>query len=133
MKTDIKFTSIEEFQKHYFPDSILERLEKRISELDLEGGIKDCNKYPEPPYNRKTGSLIFYQTSSFIIPDKDMVKSIKDVVESFYKAEGYNVINGSEFSIEAKKQKEDYLILVTGYDNIYDIWITENPFSKVKL
>ncbi len=135
------FTSVDEFCRGYFPNSVLERLKDKLcSHLGLnhdhdgEGVDWIVKKYEEP----NTGSIDLINTSFF----RGSVSAISDLVREFYKDEGYTVDEhkqkGIKYSItlpgeivEVKNNDKCYWALVAEYATSYNIIVMVSPFDSI--
>lgn len=109
----------EEFNKIYFPNKVLERLDEKISEaLSLRKGqhslYTDDNK-------KNTGHLEFAKEG---FSTKD---SIERIIKEFYRTEGFKVAKEKDSSImEAKKDCKEYWIHLIEHRDYYALTVLEN-------
>ncbi|MBI4983446.1 hypothetical protein HZC32_02280 [Candidatus Woesearchaeota archaeon] len=120
-------TSVKEFQRFYFPDALLDRLEETLcSKLNLtENHQRRLAKNEENP---KTG-FIEVAKNSDLWPNLGSIKSISEIVTSFYKEEGYyaNPADNSSITIYARKSDKHYWIGIIESESSYLISIMNVP------
>ena len=121
--------SVEQFEREFYPESLLERLTKKLV-FHLfpvsEGAHTIKYSLSKNENNPKTGSIEILKPES--LDYENYGNGIEEIIINFYKGEGYKVekVRNSITvnSPEIQKKKEDYTIYVFEDKNSYNIRIT---------
>ena len=114
-----------EFEREYFPNRQLKRLEKRLcDELGLDSDHQHMLSVNKDDPNK---GLIEVAIPPF------MYTGIEGTVAGFYKEEGYDVKrNPNTNIITIKKEEKEYWVHVTQDKTSHIIFVTDSPLKNLR-
>ena len=118
-------TSIGEYERRYYPKSLLDRLQRTVCDNML---FKDSSisKFKD---NSLTGILRFAKPNYNLRP-----RLLSEIVQEFYRNEGFEVLEKNNNSLEVKRNSKRYSIIMARADDFfknYMILIDEHPFKAL--
>lgn len=119
------FENAGDFERHYFPESSLERLKNAIAGYYNLEKTSDC-RFSEFARDKNTGIIEFSR------PNYSTKEDIENIIRDFYKKEGFELstedvkkLPGTE-RINLSKLNKKYEILISENDNLYSIFVCKS-------
>lgn len=118
-ETERVFNSYEKFHRHYFPNSVLERLVDKLSR-ELCANEPYQHKFQKGESDPLTGSIEVSKPRFGI----SKLEAIKKTIRQFYIDEGFKVkpCEGNCFQLISPSQ-EDYTAIITEHEDYYSVYV----------
>jgi len=109
MKAQEVYTSFQDFQRKYFPNKVLDRLDETLCSL-LELSEDYQHRLSKSKENPKVGSVEVAKPAGYFRTKS----TVEETVKKFYKEEGFEV--STLGFVHARRDKEHYRIFISESD-----------------